>query len=360
MPIVSKSLASVSLFLTSSMTNIIILVLRPSPYSSSHFWTLLFPHIITMLSGWESSTTLGSLSINEDCQRRVNVNFVAMGFDMLRTILNKTHVIRPIASIPLPTVLDSRARWAHSAQGLAKTVYLLHSHVVAISSLEIQAEMTFTSPFDIYPALKYSSLEVMAMIRALFGTFNKGIQIETIANLCEQMKTSHVKVLLPRVIDLLRPIVNEMIGNIKQCKSNIIVGQDIPNMKSITVIMDDHIMELLDLFDNHESPLPIDVSEFMASTETYSAVFAVMRLIRIWVAQSQSEIVKEVMGEYIVGWIDAALSKLHYFNFTLARLIQIWESPSPRTVQHNRGNPPQDWYLLYLLQNSLHDTLNIV
>jgi hypothetical protein len=98
----------------------------------------------------------------------------------------------------------------------------------------------------------------------------------------------------------------------------------------------------------------------MASTETYSAVFAVMRLIRIWVAQSQSEIVKEVMGEYIVGWIDAALSKLHYFNFTLARLIQIWESPSPRTVQHNRGNPPQDWYLLYLLQNSLRDTLNIV
>jgi hypothetical protein len=93
-----------------------------------------------------------------------------------------------------------------------------------------------------------------------------------------------------------------------------------------------------------------------------------MRLIRIWVAQSQSEIVKEVMGEYSVdgvaglGWIDAALSELHYFNFTLASLIQIWgsPSPSPRTVQHNRGNPPQDWYLLYLLQNSLRDTLNDV
>ena len=206
----------------------------------------------------------------------------------------------------------------------------------------------------------------MAMIRALFNTYNNAIQIETIANICKQMKTSQVKVLLPRVIDLLRPIVNEMIGNIKQCKSDIIVGQDIPNMKLITVIMDDYIMELLDFFDNHESPLPIDVSEFMASTETYSAVFAVMRLIRIWVAQSQSEIVKEVMGEYSVdgvaglGWIDAALSKLHYFNFTLASLIQIWESPSPRTVQHNRGNPPQDWYLLYLLQNSLRDTLNDV
>ena len=182
----------------------------------------------------------------------------------------------------------------------------------------------------------------MAMIRALFSTFNNAIQIETIANICEQMKTSQVKVCL---IDLLRPIVNEMIGNIKQCKSGIIVGQDIPNMKLITVIMDDYIMELLDFFDYHESPLPIDVSEFMASTETYSAVFAVMRLIRIWVAQSQSEIVKEVMGEYSMdgvaglGWIDAALSKLHYFYFTVASLIQniqIWESPSPRIVQQQR------------------------
>ena len=53
-----------------------------------------------MLSGWELSTTLQSLSIDEDCQCRVNVNIMAMGFDMLHTILNKTPVIRPIASIP--------------------------------------------------------------------------------------------------------------------------------------------------------------------------------------------------------------------------------------------------------------------
>lgn len=292
------------------------------------------------------------LSPREDKHHlEIDFTITSLGFDMLRTILIKTPAIRPTAcdegsSNPI-------AQWAHSARGLESTITILLSHVVRISSVELGGGNKSSS--DI--ARKYSSLEVMDMTRTLIRIFNPEIQVETLSNLCQALKkASLVNVLLPRVIDFIRPIVMNMCGNTNQYNHGSIALQDMTIMKKISSIQNTFLVELHDAFINLESSLPEDIDEFMSKTETYSAVFAIIRLQQIWRARVWATMIGEMklevseIFEGITRWVDDALSKLHYFDASLTGLINICE-----TSQH----PPHDWHLLFLMQSSLRDAFDV-
>ena len=293
------------------------------------------------------------LSPGEERQHlEIDSTITSLGFDMLHTILSKTPAIRPTSchqESPDPVV-----RWAHSSQGLESTIGKLLSHVVRISLLEVTRG--YTSSSDI--SLKHSSLEIMGMARTLIRIFNPTIQIEALSIVCQTLKkASQVKCLLPRVIDFIRPLIMDMCGNTKQYNHDSIAFRDTAIMKEISSILDPFLVDLHGAFDDLQSPLPGDVHEFMSATETYSAVFAIIRMQRIWSARCQATMKRETTQEgvwesfqWITGWIDGALSKLHYFDSSLTGIINIWE-----TSEH----PPHDWHVLFLMQSSLRDAFNV-
>ncbi|KAL3804227.1 hypothetical protein ACHAW5_011147 [Stephanodiscus triporus] len=323
-----------------------------SPYR----WTLLFPHVFALLSGWSSSTMAdmeaSGLSPREDRHHlEIDFTITSMGFDMLRTILMKTPAIRPMACDERSS--NPIARWAHSARGLESTINMLLSHVVRTSSVELAGGNKSSSE----TAQKYSSLEIMGMTRTLISIFNPEIQVETLSNLCQALKkASLVSVLLPRVIDFVRPIIMNMCRNTNQYNHGSIALQDMTIMKKISSMQDTFLVELHGAFINLESFLPGDIDEFMSKTETYSAVFAIIHLQQIWRARVRAtmkgEMTIEVSESFegITRWLDDALSKLHYFDASLTGLINICE-----TSQH----PPHDWHLLFLMQSSLRDAFDV-
>ena len=294
------------------------------------------------------------LSPREERQHlEIDSTITWLGFDMLHTMLCKTPAIRPMScheELPPEPVV----RWAHSSQGLESTIGRLLSHVLRISSLEVTRGNK--SPSDI--ALKYSSFEVMGMTRTLIRIFNPEIQIEALSLVCQALKKgSQVQCLLPRVIDFIRPIIMDMCGNTKQYNHGSIAFRDMAIMKKISSILDPILVDLHGAFDDLEFPFPRDVHEFMSATETYSAVFAIIRLQRIWSARCQATMKGETTQEGVcesfkgvVSGIDGALSKLHYFDSSLTGIINIWE-----TSEH----PPHDWHLLFLMQSSLRDAFKV-
>jgi hypothetical protein len=318
---------------------------------------MLFPHVFTLLSGWSSPTVAnmavcGSLPRKERQLLEIDSTITSLGFDMLHTILSKTPAIRPTACHEKST--DPVVRWAHSSHGLESTIGKLLSHVVRISSLEVTRG--YKSSSDI--ALKYSSLEVMCMTRKLIRIFNPEIQIEALSIVCHALKKgSQVKCLLPRVIDFIRPLIMDMCGNTRQYNHGSIAFHDMSIMKAISSILDPFLEDLHGVFDDLEYSFPRDVHDFMSAMETYSAVFAIIRLQRIWSARCQATMKIETTQEGvwecfkgITGWIDCALSKLHYFDSSLTGIINILE-----TSEH----PRHDWHLLFLMQSSLRDAFNV-
>lgn len=245
-------------------------------------------------------------------------------------------------------------RWAHSTHCLQSTIRKLLSHVLRTSSLEMTSDRSSSS--DI--ALKYSSLEVMSLARKLIQIYSPDIQVEAVSILCQALKKdSQVIFLLPRVIDFIRPIIMDMCANSEQYNHCSVALRDMKITIKISNVLDTFLQDLHDSFDDPERPVPRNVHEFMMATETFSAVFAVIRLLRIWTwryrATRQIETEPEVAlksFEAITRWVEGVLSKLHYFDSYLTGLINIWETSD---------NPPHDWHLLFLLQSSLRDAFNV-
>mmetsp|Transcript_891 Transcript_891/g.1855 ORF Transcript_891/g.1855 Transcript_891/m.1855 type:complete len:643 (+) Transcript_891:543-2471(+) len=332
----------------------------PYPYCSSYHWTLLFPHILTLLCASQSSSTMKTMDeldcLSQSDSYLVGINFtiISLGFDMLHTLINKTPAIRPMRC--RTKTQNSIVWWAHSAQGLESTIAVLLSHVVRISSLE--ASRGNKSPSEVYPALKYSSFEVINMTRALLGFYKPAIQIHALSMVCKHLKTNQDGVLLPAALDFMRPIITEMCNNIQQYNDDTTAFDDIAVMQNISEVLDDtFLIDLNDIFDESTSPLPKDVHKFMSFGETYSSIFGTMRLIRlIWISRCQAAVENGLIWDEgisicfdgIVKWMDGCLVKLQSFDSSLTRLINFWQSSE---------DPPAEWHRLYLMQLALQDAL---
>jgi len=292
------------------------------------------------------------LSSSDEYLLGMNLTICSLGFDMLHILINQATVIRPNKKEPS----DSKpiVKWIQSAQGLESTVAVLLSHVVRLSSLEMS--MADTSPSDVYPALKYSSLEVMNLTRALLSFYPPSTQIETLLMVCQRVKYSQDRVIIPRVLDFTRSIIINMCKNTDQYTESEVALCDIKVMNQVSQLLDVFLLDMSNTFDDSTSSLPKDIGGFMSSTETYAAVFAILRLQYMWISkcqalinQEQNEMVIEQFDK-TVQWINGWLSELQSFSTSLSSFIAHCEGSE---------DVPQDFHLLFLLRLALDDVINL-
>jgi len=295
------------------------------------------------------------VSSSDDYLLGMNLTIYSLGFDMLQILINNATVIRPDnkkASYSKPIV-----QWVQSAQGIESTIAALLSHVVRLSSLEMS--MADTSPSDVHPALKYSSLEVMNMTRALLSFHPPSTQIETLLLVCQRVKYSQDRVIIPRVLDFIRPVIMNMcqITEEQHIESDVTL-KDIKVMNQVSQLLDVFFLDMNIAFDDSKSSLPKDIGEFMSSTETYAAVFATLRLQHMWISKfqaliKQKQICNEMAIEQFdktVQWMNGLLSELQSFGSSLSSFIAHCEGSE---------DAPQDFHHLYLLRLALDDVLNL-
>ena len=296
-------------------------IISPPLHSGSHLWSVIFPHINTLLNGISSSSTirmdeLEVLSSSDEYLLGMNLTIYSLGFHMLHILINQATAIRPDNK----EASDSKPidQWVQSAQGLEFTIAALLSHVVRLSSLEMS--MADTSPSDVYPALKYSSLEVMNMTRTLLSFHPPSNQIETLLMVCQRVKYSQDRVIIPRVLDFIRPILLNM------CQNASLSLKDIKVMNQVSQLLDVFLLDMVNAFDDSTSSLPKDIGEFMSSTETFAAVFAILRLQYMWISKYQALIKqKQICNEMVFEqfnetfqWMNGLLSELQSFSTSLS------------------------------------------
>mmetsp|Transcript_11515 Transcript_11515/g.24539 ORF Transcript_11515/g.24539 Transcript_11515/m.24539 type:complete len:795 (-) Transcript_11515:54-2438(-) len=328
----------------------------PSPYSGSYRWTLLFPHVITFLDGAQASLTMNTmdqkkvLSMSDGYLLGVNLATFSLGFDMIQ-LFTRMPVIRPIGS--WTKTQNPNVRWAHSSEGLESTIATLLSHVMRVSYLEASAENGSPSVGNV--ALKYSSLELMKMTQTLLGVYKPATQIRTLSRVCQLIKTNDVRVLLPKALDFIRPIIMGMCKNIEKYNDDTIALDDMAIIQTTSGILEIFLSDVIGAFEDSKSPLPKDVDEFMTYIETYSSVFAIMRLQRMWISRCKN-VVKDMekrpaaFFQSVVKKMDETLGKLRYNSLetSLGRLIDFWERSE---------DPPMNWHRLFLMKLALQDAL---
>ena len=294
------------------------------------------------------------LSSSDEYFLGMNLTIYSLGFDMLHILINNATAIRPDNK----EASDSKPidQWVQSAKGLESTIAVLLSHVVRLSSLEMS--MADTSPSEVYPALKYSSLEVMNMTRTLLSFHLPSTQIETLLLVCQKVKYSQDRVIIPRVVDFSRPILMNMCQITEQYTESDAALKDIKVMSQVSQLLDVFLLDMNNAFDDSTSSLPKDIGEFMSSTETYAAVFATLRLQYMWVTKCQALIKQDQMCNEMVleqfnktvqrinGWLD----NLQSFGTSLSSFI---------THCEDAEDAPQDFHRLYLLRLALDDVLNL-
>ena len=326
-----------------------------SPYSNSYRWALLFPHIASFLCGSHSSSTMERMDELQFCawddHYLIGINFtiISLGFDMLDMLISKTPAIRPTNCTTKTQNLI--VHYAYSAQGLQPMIAVLLSHVVRISSLEMSRGNKPPSKFY-DPSLKYSSMKVLHMTETLLRFYEPHIQIQTLSSECQRiMTTSQNRILLPKILDFMRPIIMGMCGKIQQYNDGTIALHDMTTMEKISEVLDTFLSEFDIAFADSTAPLPKNIEDFLSFGETYVSVFANIRLQRLWIARCRQVVGGDVTGEAfsrIVKWMDGCLKKLQSFDSNISRLIDLWQEVD---------DPPNDWQRLFLIRLSLQDAL---
>lgn len=282
----------------------------------------------------------------------INYTIFSLGFDLLHTLIMKAPAIKPTTCCK--KAQNPIIRWSHSAKGLESTMGVLLSNVVRIASLEA-SRGNKPVPKDYIP-LKYSSLEVMQMARTLLGFYSPSVQIDTLSLVCQYIKTNQNRVILPKALDFMRPVLMEMCNGMGQCNDTNTAHDNMAVIQKISNLLDTFLLDLDRVFEDSTSPLPTDIGEFMSCTEIYSSVFATIQLQRLWISRFQatterSRTQEDVAAErfnQIGKWMNGCLVKLELFGSSLTRLINFWEASE---------DPPEDWHRLFLLQLSLQDAL---
>ena len=317
-------------------------------------WAVYFPHVTTLLSGFERSSTLtrmedlGLISLyDNDIMCRV-VSCVCLGLDLL-SILLASQDIRP-AEAADPTI-----DWASSQDCLGETVIVLLGLVLRLASAEASGS-----------TIKYTSIKVMAMTRSLFSLYEPSTQVETVLSTCIELgKSSNERVLVPKVIDLLRPVIMGMCSRVEHYEFNSTLNNSEGSMLadhdvSVMLVICQVIETLLvvdNTFDNNSlSVLPKDdIAVFMGEVETIASIISVIRLQNMWRSRCQNILdgqhtdeKTETMKtfESSSNQMKDILKVVRSFRENLARLLDFWRSSD---------DAPANFHRLDLLQLALDD-----
>ena len=303
----------------------------------------------------EKMHELGCLSPYDDNLIGINITIISLGLYMLEALITETPAIRPLDNCKI--IRHPVVKWTHSADGLESTIAVLLSHAARINSME--ATRGNRPPEEMHPALKFSSVKVLSMTQTLLGFYNPAVQVDTLVKVCQKIKTTQDKVMLPKAMDFMRPLIMSMCQNIQPDTDMPVevVSGDLRVMTKIPHVLDLLLLDMYNSFDDSTSPLPSqDIVDFLSSLETYSAVCAIVRLMRMWIhrchsaegyLRSDAEAL-EVFSE-IVNWMRACLDTVRSFQSSVDRLIDLW--------QNSEDERPDNWHWLFLMNMALADAL---
>ena len=318
-------------------------------------WATYFPHVTSLISGFERSSTLarmedlGLISLyDNDIMCRV-VDCVYLGLDLL-SILLASQDIRP-AEATDPTI-----DWASSQDCLGETVKVLLGLVLRLSSAEVSGS-----------TLKYTSIKVMAMTRTLFSLYEPSTQVETVLSTCIELgKSSDERVLVPKVIDLLRPVIMGMCSRVEHYEFNstldnsegsMLADHDVSVMSVICQVVET-LLVVDDIFANDSaSVLPKDTTAFMGEVETIASIISVIRLQDMWRSRCQNILDEQhvvesteavTIFENCSNQMKDILKVVGSFRQNLALLLDFWRSS---------GDAPANFHRLDLLQLALDDLI---
>lgn len=216
--------------------------------------------------------------------------------------------------------------------------------------------------------LKYTSIKVMAMTRSLFSLYEPSTQVESVLSTCIELgKSSNERVLVPKVIDLLRPVIMGMCSRVEHYEFNSTLNNSEGSMladhdASLMLVINQVIETLLvvdNIFDN-ESVLPKDTAAFMGEVETIASIISVIRLQNMWRSRCQNildgqQTVENTEAmttfENSSNQMKDILKVVCSFRRNLALLLNFWRSSD---------DAPDNFHRLDLLQLALDDLITLV
>ncbi|KAL7471572.1 hypothetical protein ACHAXS_011860 [Conticribra weissflogii] len=352
----------------------------PFPFSGGHLWALYFPNAKTLLAGpWKSSIlkTLfspetPSSSMDDEGIALITFKIAMLGLDMLHKLIHEAPFVRPSRQY-FESARKHGHIWkhSHSSKLLGSTIEAILSLILRISALEATRSPDKTSSNNT-PAPKYTSQQVASMAQSLMEFYNPSVQVAAICEISRKIKQDHFHaVLLPKVLDWLRPL---LMNICKKSPSEVDISRDIALANDMTTVLDPFLADLENIFDE-SSLLPRDVSVFFSSIETFTSLFALFRLLKIWMNQASKR--SEIIGmnadgnaghdsmSSILDWADGCHDKLVKFNSRLGLLIDYWTQSASRMADNDISatfealdGPPQDFHRCFLLRFHLDEVLN--
>lgn len=318
-----------------------------------HSWAFLFPHVHIFLSGMNSMSStlndLGRYDLNE-------TKAIVTGLVMLDKLMPNT-----AENIEQFRLTGDESSVACCTMTLGATIESLLSTVIRLSMVESSIQ---NNP-NAMP-LKFSSRQVMTMAQKLLHFYHPIIRVQTLGSLAEKMRhNEQSKVLLPRVLDWIRPVIMSSM-HLRDPNDALSISQHdtVIVIVAITDALSPLMQELEFAFDKSKPPLPNHLSDFMSMAESYTSLLSVFRSIRMWVKHIESSAVNLIHNNYndyyqIVNWTCQKEAMLKDFTVLLSDLLDFWSRAcSPRDAKVYVGEnmePPIGWHRLFLLLHSLKE-----
>eukprot|EP00956_Cyclotella_meneghiniana_P038431 scaffold154396_cov73-Cyclotella_meneghiniana.AAC.3 len=321
-------------------------------------------HVHIFLSGIKNNSAI-VVDLNKD--ELDETKAIETGLDMLVILMPSDS-----EDVPEGTCFHEKEIICH-AMTLEATIESLLSTVMRLSMFEASIHSNAHNT----NTLKYSSRRVMSMAHKLIRLYKPIIQIRTLASLSYKVKNmEHTKVLLPRILDWMRPVVMTMHLNIQQQQLQlsgvdveVLSSENINVILAVTDAISPFFRDLEVVFDNTTPPLPKNILEFMSMAESYTSLLSVFRSIRIFLSSVQTvtpnNTAEQESLQQIKRWAQEILIVLNRFKLLLADLLDFWSRAcSPRDAKVCIGDiadsdldPPIGWHRLHILLHALGESL---
>lgn len=332
----------------------------PFPYSKQYLWALFFPHVHIFLRGLNSTSSTLKLMNEVELD---NTNAIICGLGILKRMITSAPAVIEPNSCNETSESDESVS-VYYAIILEASIDTLLSTVMRLSMFEAATHNNPTTN-----TTEYSSRQVMDLIQKLLVLHKPITRINSLVSLAQKMKyTQHTKVLLPRVLDWVRPVVMMMSVDFQIADVATVSDDDIDVIQSVISGLTPFLHDLECTFDKSKHPLPNDIPEFMSMVETYTSLLSVFHAVRAWLYRSENIVLKksDCRGmddsfNRIKSWVLENETMLKSFSELLADLIDFWSRAcSPRDAKVCVGNnmePPLGWHRLFLLSHALQDSL---
>ncbi|KAL3789239.1 hypothetical protein HJC23_002824 [Cyclotella cryptica] len=331
----------------------------PYPYSKQYRWSLLFPHIRALLTGLHASSTFNFINDTQlSTLDELNDTYAfELGIEMLDKLMSAA-----------PSVIDpcSQTRNARLKEfAILSCAKILESTIESLLSLVLRLSMfesSICNGSNLKP-VKYSSQHVMGMAQTLLELHMPDVRIRALTSLSQKMKsTGQSQVLLPRVLDWMRPSI------MKIYLDKMTSSDDIAIVLVIIDALSPFVQDLEFAFDRHKSTR--DLTELVSMTEVHVSFVSIYRFIRLWVCRARSNTnskrttsnVRMDIFHQIEDWVLECTSVMRNFAESLSSQLDFWSvEGSPKdTTQFDKNDPPSGWHRLFLLLHSLKESLEEV